>query len=342
MAVALELTVPWLRVWLPGIASYRPDPATTPTTDTWLYWPSHGRPRREPRHRVPGELTVFSSVLVALGLGGCSRPEPAQDAASPSSEDTTTNGGSGHDGGGLPLPEIDMSDRPDGAPWQWRCNNAGQDAWDPDTGWLAALPVYACPPAPPDAVEIELVSTRGSQEFWCHDPAYAAYTGDYDGVNWTTGCYSNADFYSDFLDGVEGAAGVRIYLSMPFAFDPDPTAYQGEWDYFDGLAEGGLWSGTAHAFDVFFGIVIDGEKIYSGISSVTEEAVLCLSRVRPDRLSGTVLHYDSYYDMTAYITFDMDAPYIDSDDSTCFSSLYNDGLNEADVWGGVRAGAETE
>lgn len=171
-----------------------------------------------------------------------------------------------------------------------------------DTAFLAELPVYDCPEPPVDALIIPLGSVNGGHDFF-YDPHFACgYYFDFKGINELA---DDPGWLGTYVwEGNEGDWTVSLWGSMPTGCATD---YQGVIPY------GAEVSGSQPAFEVSLfwwdPDLCDGWWCHMGTGSATSDTNLCLSRVRPHRLSGTVTYYPAdpytiYYTIPIHFTFD--------------------------------------
>lgn len=145
-----------------------------------------------------------------------------------------------------------------------------------------------------------------------------------------TGEYCGFDeAYPSVIDGsAEGSYLFDVRISLPIR--DDPVAYQGSYPFEDTP----FW-GADPALIMLIGWYEEPDGYDIVVDGLAEDAGICLSRVRPDRVSGVLwwVAPDDRPDLGGpfYIAFDVGergpnaAP-------ACFSTSYEFGLEETDVW----------
>ncbi len=202
----------------------------------------------------------------------------------------------------------------------------------PDTAWLEELPIVDCPGPIEGATLIETNSFNASIFYYSGviDP-----TGFYlqlDGfsvVRPTQDLNTCGDYTTEIVDGeLVGEYVYDLYFSIPLA--DEPIDYQGVYPY-DEDAES--WSDEP-ALQLVIGWY-DASAGYQYVRTfMASDAGICLSRVRPGRLTGAFWwtpeeRYADAYD-PLYITFDLsDVSY---DERICFGATYDSGLTEEEIW----------
>lgn len=203
----------------------------------------------------------------------------------------------------------------------------------PDTAWLEELPVEPCP----DPVEGAVVDQT---------EMFSVALFYYAGVIDPTGYYVQLDgfTYSDDGEGADncgygatqditeglvvGEYLYDLYLSIPLL--DDPIEYQGVYTY-DEDAE--TW-GDEPALRFLIGWYDASDGYLHVHNFMASDSGVCLSRVRPGRLSGALWwtpseRYAEDYD-PLYITFDLRDPLEGERD--CLHTRYDSGLTEEAIW----------
>lgn len=267
-------------------------------------------------------------VLVGACSGGGTHDtkvvETGHDTAADSVTDTSADSDSGRDSdsSGDSTPDTETG---------WETGDTADSGEDP----LADAPVYDCPGPPADALIVEALGYRGNatwlspsagSRLWRLTTILLSYAPE--------ACYDSATFLGPAWDGEPDTWAVELELQGPLTW---PVTFQGEYstpEYAMSPTGFGIWGYVWRRVDGETQVyTFDQDEAYAG------QVTLCLSALRPDHMSGTLL-YTSAPDhpdgaQVLYFPFDLvvedvfDTP--EYDDGTCFYEEYV-GTSEEEVW----------
>lgn len=219
-------------------------------------------------------------------------------------------------------------------------DSAGQDetGWHAsDTGWLASLPVHDCPGPPDGAIEVDIIISSTLQQFFDYEEPSVNYSMEMFGVDYTLescpeGCRSSDFcFFHGTVDGTaKDGFFARVFMTMDKAC---PLDYQTT-HTIDYMPYVGMPGFTA---DVQFWWSEDqpAPSLVCSGGRGDRQTDLCLSRVRPQRIQGTILFHPLDTDVEEglpgvpiFVTFDA----YDNGTFGCFLTDYEHDLTEKDVW----------
>ena len=263
------------------------------------------------------ETRINHSVLIlSLLVSACSWRQAPQDAKIPGD----TGSEEGEDDGWRrhqpfqPFTGVTYTDETDSA------------VVEVDTGWVADLPVYECPEPPEDAIIFEIGSYNASQHFFIDSDCSCSYYFDFEGTNYVS---DDATWGSKGLDDAsEGEWIFDIMSSRPTAC---PISYQGE------TLMGGSQAMVLYNISWWDPDLCDGWWCHMIAGLEPGESTLCLSRVRPTRVAGTVTYYPvdpytMYFTVPIHISFDISShptvPY------SAFNVFFDSDLTVEDIWHG--------
>ena len=192
-----------------------------------------------------------------------------------------------------------------------------------DTGWLANLPVYECPPPPEDALVLDIGSNSSSVYAW-RIPGTEAGGWRFRSTGISElleGDACDPTHYNDVLTEYK----THYYISFTLAFPPAcPLTYQGTPDAWISATDGSAIVEPA-LLSVFVWWEDEETRPNAGSNDTT---TACLSRVRPDRISGTLTWYPADYDATTlpiHVNFDLSSRFPEND---CLNTFYQDYLDD--------------
>lgn len=122
-----------------------------------------------------------------------------------------------------------------------------------------------------------------------------------------------------------------FHLSLSLPVQDNPTEYQGVYPYDE---DASTW-GPEPASNLLIGFSSETEGYTALFGGMASDAGVCISRIRPDRVEGS-LWWTAPDDRPEwggpyYITFDVGNRGPNASDF-CFSTNYEFGLEETDVW----------
>ena len=219
---------------------------------------------------------------------------------------------------------------------------AGPDTSHRDTGDTEVEdgPYYDCGEAPASAIVVDLTSYYDTNQFYNNTHVSGNSWGWFltaNGANSISETCDADEVRRDYSAGVVGAYKVSASITMPAAY---PLDYLGE--YVDPPYVFGSQPGAYITIHYPNG---DGDWLISGTGSDdADTSILCLSRVRADRVSGTFTYLaepTSRLPQDFFVKFDfvLEGDYTDpdwreeSDDGTCINPPFYDFYdNPEDVW----------
>ena len=201
-------------------------------------------------------------------------------------------------------------------------------------------PYYDCGEAPASAIVVDLTSYYDTNQFYNNTYVSGNSWGWFltaNGANSISETCDPEETLAAYSAGTPGAYAVGVSITMPAAYPPD---YLGE--YVDPPYVFGSQPGAYITIHYPNG---DGDWLISGTGSDdADTSILCLSRVRADRVSGTFTYLaepTSRLPQDFFVKFDfvLEGDYTDpdwreeSDDGTCINPPFYDFYdNPEDVW----------